>query len=606
MVYALETSAGMVIVNAGTGEWLEAAKELPGRLHCVVLTHFFRDHSAGAVKAAGAGIPVWAPYWEQEQLADARAHFQRRETYIIYDNTWDLFAPLENIPVERWLLDWEIIQAGDAEFTVVPTPGVTLGALSLVVRRSGKTGVFCGEVLHSPGKIGRVAPLQYNYNDLDGAPNLLYSIGQLRSFAPDWIAGSTAPAVVTGAGATDDALSALAINLDAALRSRGGYEQLIAAATHDELEEISPHLYRSRHAVASTYFLASDSGKVMAIDYGYRAIGEDYASGLGIGGAYSFPRHRRPLIHGVAPLRELNGAESIDSVLLTHFHDDHVNGIPMLQRLYGTKCYAAETFAHILQDPLRFAFPCTWPEPIDVTPLPVQEPFRWEEYEFTFKPISGHTRFATLIAFEVDGERIVATGDQFFFQDFDNPGTGPAAHNHVYRNGAVLTSIRESVEFMRELAPTVILPGHGPAYKVPPDFNTWIAAYAEDYERIHSSLMPLGADEAHFDVDSRAAWLEPYRTRAEPDTTLEFQAHVRNPYPTEATLQLSLSVPEGWGASTASLRLAARAEGTARLTVHVPAATSCRRQPIGLELSGPDRVFGQVTLALVTVGSERF
>ncbi len=596
VVYAVDTGSGFVVVNAGTGAWIDSLEELPGTVEVLILTHFFRDHSAGAVRAEHAGVDVWAPYWEQEQLADSIGLFARRETYIIYDNQWDLFAPVEPVPVARWLRDWEELRIGDATITIVPTPGVSVGAISLAVERAGTLGVFCGEMIHSPGKILRIAPLQYNYNDLPGAMNLLYSIDQVRRLRPGFLASSTGPELIHE---TEPALDQLAARLTDALRARGIPESELAGTADDGLVRITRHLYQSKYAGASTYFLISESGKALAIDYGYRM-------GLGFGASYPFPRNRRPLLHGLDPLQAEHGVQRIDVVLVTHFHDDHVNGIPMLQRLHGTRCLASETFAHILADPASYAFPCTWPEPIDVTALANDVPHRWEEYEFELVPISGHTRYATFVSFTVDGERVVATGDQYFFQDFDHPGTGPAAHNHVYRNGAVLTSFRESHEIMERLRPTIILPGHGVGYRVPDDLLAWTEAYRDEYESIHQALMPLGNEEIHFNVDSRAAWLEPYRTHLPDGGPVELTAHVRNPYPEEALLHLRLIAPAGWQADGAAVTLAARDEGRVTLRLTPLSGTVCRRLPVALELSSTGRSFGQVAEALVTVGLDRF
>ena len=47
-VYAVQGPDGMLIVNAGTGAWLDHLDELPARPVALVCTHYFRDHAAGA------------------------------------------------------------------------------------------------------------------------------------------------------------------------------------------------------------------------------------------------------------------------------------------------------------------------------------------------------------------------------------------------------------------------------------------------------------------------------------------------------------------------------------------------------------------------------
>ena len=51
MVYALDAGDEMIVVNAGTGGWVDTMDVLPKPVRRIFLTHFFRDHSAGAVRA---------------------------------------------------------------------------------------------------------------------------------------------------------------------------------------------------------------------------------------------------------------------------------------------------------------------------------------------------------------------------------------------------------------------------------------------------------------------------------------------------------------------------------------------------------------------------
>ena len=48
-----------------------------------------------------------------------------------------------------------------------------------------------------------------------------------------------------------------------------GFVEQLNDPDDDDIEEILPHLYRSKYSGAETNFVISDSGKVMAIDYGY-------------------------------------------------------------------------------------------------------------------------------------------------------------------------------------------------------------------------------------------------------------------------------------------------------------------------------------------------
>lgn len=598
-VFAVQGPGGMVIVNAGTGRWMESLAELPARPAALLLTHFFRDHAAGAPAAARAGIPVHAPYWEREQLSDAQGLFQRRETFIIYDNIWDLYAPIEDVPVAGWLEDWQEASFAGLTFTVIPTPGVTPGAVSLACRPGPEAGgevLFCGELIHSPGRIARIAPLQYNYNDLKGAVSLLYSIETVRQRGPALLAPSLGGPLIREPQA---ALASLSANLKEALAGRPEYAEAVARLSADPLTEVTPHVFQSTFGSASTWFLVSGAGKALAIDYGYHA----YQGG---GADYPYPRNRRSLLHGLDGLRSRFGIDRIDVVLVTHFHDDHVNGIPLLQRLHGTRCWAGSSFAPILANPMGYAFPCTWPEPIRVEAQPLGTEIRWEEYTFRLHAMSGHTRWSTLVEFQADGRTFAATGDQYFFLDRSRPVTGPCMHNEVYRNGASLGSFRQSNELLRRIQPDMVLPGHGTAYAVTQAAQDGYAEYERRYRRIHERLLPLGEVDAHFEVDARAAWMVPYRVHRGEAAPLSFRATVRNPFGRAAALRARLVGPAGWKGAEVGAELPPRAEGEITLSLVAPAGTVCRRQPVALEIEVDGRPFGQVAEALVTFGHPCF
>ena len=191
-VYAVIGPAGALIINAGTGAWLGDLDALPAQPVALVCTHFFRDHSAGAARAGAAGIPLFVPEGERAIFVDPAQHFRQRDTYIIYDNYWDLFAPIEAAAVADVLRDYAQLQLAGLDVEVVPLPGVTVHHTGLAVRLGIQRVIFCGEAIHSHGKVARVAPFQYNYNDLGGAVNAFWSARDLRRRAPDALLPSTA------------------------------------------------------------------------------------------------------------------------------------------------------------------------------------------------------------------------------------------------------------------------------------------------------------------------------------------------------------------------------------------------------------------------------
>lgn len=600
-VYAVEGPDGIVLINAGTGRWLEALAVLPKPPVALACTHYFRDHSAGAALAGDRGIPIYVPEYERAVFADPDQHFRARETYIIYENAWHHFAPIRAVKVAGVLQDYVRVNLGGIDWEIVPLPGVTQSQVGLACRLPGGEAplVFCGEAIHSPGRMARLAPLQYNYNDLPGAVNAFCSAGKLRVLAPTALFPSLGTPILEG---IDGALAMLQDNLRTLCEFRPGMTEALDRVFDDDLVEITPHLWRNPQTWALTHFLISRSGKVLALDYGYRHS----AAFHGWTHAAS-PLQRRAHLHSLAALKHRFGIERIDVVLVSHFHDDHVCGIPLLQRLHGTECWASETFAHLLQQPEGSAFPCTWPQPINVQrALGAEEEFTWEEYTFRVRPMSGHTRFSSWIEFSVDGRRYAHTGDQYFFTDASESHYGTQmASNQVFRNGALLDSYAQSAEYVLAWRPEIVLQGHQPVFYTDEAFFERVRDWGRDFDSRHRQAGALADDEPHFNLDGWGGWIWPYRSHLVDPGEVRISVTVRNPLPEAATLEVRLTLPAGWTEPPIlTLTAGARAEVTGEFvfTVNV----TCRRQAYAVELVANGRPFGQVCEALLTAGYPEF
>jgi glyoxylase-like metal-dependent hydrolase (beta-lactamase superfamily II) len=299
-------------------------------------------------------------------------------------------------------------------------------------------------------------------------------------------------------------------------------------------------------------------------------------------------------------------------VLVSHYHDDHVAGIPLLQKLQGTECWAAESFAPILEHPQDYAFPCMWHVPIRVDrELPLGGLTRFHEYEFELGPaFSGHTRFAALIGFEADGVRYAHTGDQYHGSFSWDPAhkadwtTDVIAPNEVYRNGMLLDGYRRSAEWLLRWRPDIVLTGHQRAFETDDAFFERVIEHGRRIEESHRHLMALDEGSSHFDADSWGGWIRPYRTYLNEPGSAAVTVIVRNPLPRRAQVEIKLILPEGWSGDASSVEAESRQETACELTF--TATTPCRRLPISAEVVVAGQPYGQVAEALVTVGGTGF
>jgi glyoxylase-like metal-dependent hydrolase (beta-lactamase superfamily II) len=614
-VYALLGPDGAVIVDAGTGAWIDALDALPVRPVAVLLTHFFRDHGAGAARAArDLGVPILAPEREADLLRDPATHFRRTETWIRYTNYWDHFAPIEPIPISGVLRDDERLTLGGLELEVVPLPGATLNQVGIAFRLgadgvdgTGALAVCSAETIHSPGRIPRVAPLQYEYNDLKGAVEVWHSVARLRARHPSMLLPSLGEPVTAD---VDAALAATQASLEGLLANRPVERSSLRPGP--AVRRIADRVWLAEQGGSISTFVVGRGGTALAIDYGYHS--------WRLFGLVPPVHKARSLLHALDELRAEAGVERIDVVIPSHYHDDHISSIPPLQRRFGTQVWAHEGFADILEDPASSAFPCTWPEAIPVARrLGDGRSFAWEDVEVRVAAATGHTRFEQLVAFEVDGVRYAHSGDQYGYLDraASDAGrdVGPdaaeltdwstviGAPNHVYRGGAMLDSFRRSAAVLRAWDPAVVLSGHWPPFIVDDAFHALLDEHARHYEDSHLAALPLAENDVHFGVDAWGGFILPYRVHVPEGGTARVRATVRNPFGRRAELAVRLVGGPGWVGTGAVLAADAREEAATDLEI-TPPPGPWHRAPVAVELTVEGRPFGQVAEALVTVGGE--
>jgi glyoxylase-like metal-dependent hydrolase (beta-lactamase superfamily II) len=606
-VYAVRGRDGQwLVINAGTGLAVRCLAEF-GAIHglSVLLTHHFRDHTAGSPRFKEVGASVIAPYWDRDHLSGQQPAFRARETRLQYDMAWDNFAPIEPLNVDRWAMDYERMSLAGLTVEVVPAPGVTMGAVAYIVDLpSGRRVAFVGEMMNGPGILFRLSPLQHNYNDLIGGENILLSWERVLAAKPVVAYASHGPRL-------DDPVAAVA-QLRGNLRRYGaiqpGYADridLLSAA--DGVERVFPRLFRSRQAFAETYFVLGASGRVLALDYGYDT------AGLRLPQRPAFST-RRTLLHGAAAMAQHGGDGKIATVVATHYHDDHICGIPLLQRLFGTELWACENFADVLERPDHYGRPCLWTDPMSVNcRLAPGVRTHWEDVALTVHPMVGHTEFSSLLCLEFDGRRVAHIGDEFFFHDGKGVSAAPAASagvftNHVYRNGIALGGYSDCLNRLLAFKPDVILSGHAMPWF--PDDGFWakLERSATGFDTVHGALMNLGNDHVHFGPESQPARFEPYCLHI-PDASqakLSLGGWVLNPFNRETLVQLCFVTPrEGWRAEPLTLRLASR-EKRRFETPLVVSSERVRRQPISVDLTADGQPFGQAAEAWVTVGHDTF
>src|SRR5689334_16413937 len=190
-VYVVRDGSHCVLVDFGSGKILDHLREMGiSKVDWILHTHHHRDQCQGDHKAVERGIPIAVPQHERHLFADAENFWQNRRVFHLYYVRNDFNTTTENIPVARALADYSTFRWNKTDFFVLPTPGHTLGAITLTAQIDGKRVAFSGDLMHSPGKIQNLYDTQVNYGGSEGIDLGIYSLARLREHKPELLCPS--------------------------------------------------------------------------------------------------------------------------------------------------------------------------------------------------------------------------------------------------------------------------------------------------------------------------------------------------------------------------------------------------------------------------------
>lgn len=577
-VYLIRIGRSAVLIDFGSGDVLDHLAEIGvDTVAAVLMTHHHRDQGQGLARAAAANIPIWVPHTEQDFFADADALWQAREIYVNYNMRQDRFSLLESVPVAGTLRDYSTHDFGGLTFSVIPTPGHTTGSITLLLEQDSGRLAFTGDLIAAPGKIWSMSATQWTYNGAEGGAAGVASLLDLRDRQPDLLLPSHGEPMPDPLPAID-----AVVNRFLQLLQLRGHNLRLTEFRDQPYEPITPHLLRHRTSVSNCYVLLSASGRAMFIDFGY-----DFVTGFALGVDRA---SRRPWLYTIPALKQQYNVRSIDVVLPTHFHDDHVAGINLLRDVEGAQLWAADLFADILEHPATYDLPCIWYDPIPVDRrLPLETPFQWEEYTFTLHHLPGHTLYAVAISFEVDGRRVLASGDQY-------AGEAGLEPNYVYPNRFRASDYVETAALYRRLNPELIITGHWQPFWVPPDYFGKIEQLGAEIERLHRELLPQQPD---LTTEGFIARITPYQAAVHLDDSCSLTVDVLNPFDHPAEAVLQFVAPPGWRVSP-PVTLSLDRSASCSFTVTPPSGFAGRRARVAVDVTVGGQRFGQQAEALVS------
>ena len=593
-VYLIRDGNRGTLIDFGAGRILDCLPQL-GVTHVdgILHTHHHRDQCQGDHLAAGRGIPIAVPTYEHHLFTDVENFWRNRRIFHEgYVTRNDYFTLAASVPVAARIPDYETFRWGGRPFYVLPTPGHTLGSITLLTEVDGRKVAFLGDLMHSPGKVRTLHELQHHYGNNEGVDFTIFSLHRLRDENPALLCPSHGNPMAEAGSAIGETITTLS-----------EYYRLVASAdptVENEPVAISPHLVASNKTACSFYVIISDSGKAMFIDYGFPSgeFSEQFVKATAVNDRCRF------IEHNLGALKSRFGVKTIDVAMPTHTNDDHYCGFPYLQRNYGTRVWCYESMVEILENPRGNRLGCILAEPIRVDrSFRHEETFRWEEFEFTITHNPGHAEHQMALFVTIDGKRVAFTGDNYTISTGNPTPDGSMRIRPVVLNQFVSDSYQKAIRNLIKHRPDLIAPGHGSA--IPVTEQMLLATKVRIDKRAAFYKKLIADPDCDFGLDATWVKIYPYQMVIAAGDSAPAQVRVRNYRSAPMKMEIALVLPSGWRAEPEVLRFEAPPKGRAscpfRLFTTRGVSPLTPRLAITADVTADGKHLGQITEAVVNL-----
>jgi glyoxylase-like metal-dependent hydrolase (beta-lactamase superfamily II) len=584
-VYAIVRGGDAVLIDFGAGGILDELPSIGVRnVGWILHTHFHRDQAQGDALARPRGIRIAVPSGERKYFENVETLWNEKQVFDLYDLRNEFSALRENIPVDADLegrFTYASSSPSDSLFTwngiqlkVIKTPGHTEGSVSFLLETSGRRLLFCGDLVASEGKIPTMHDLEWTYVGNKGIAAEIDSLNNMRDVAPEVMLPSHGSPSQNMLSWTPQLLAGLA-------RIYQAYDWLYYTQYRPSPgpKQLTRHIWQMRRAFdwGVGYLVVADSGRAFLWD-----INADEVSFL-------------------SEMKRIAGFTSIDFIVPSHYHDDHVGGINAVKKAYGAKLWAMEHLVDVLQRPAAYNLPCLWPEAMNVDRvLHDGEKVVWEKLHLQFFYLPGQTEYTEGMLIEDDGKRMIFDGDNvarplpgmpmyghFVCRNYQRLGRG-----HVY-----------SARKLLDLRPDFVCPNHFEWSATTPEL---LASYLKSSEEIQQTWSRIiDQPDPAMGVDNNWVSFYPYQIEAGPGDTVQYELRFRNGIARPIRLQATIKAPATWTISPRSVDIdaAPRSEAATRLEVRIPPSETRlnRRFVITADVWRDGTHLGEVTEGLVNM-----
>ncbi|MCB1276563.1 MBL fold metallo-hydrolase [Prosthecobacter sp.] len=545
--YVLRDGDAALLFDLGDGSVLEHVGEIGvKKIDWILLTGHHRELLQGADKIDHTVTQVAAPKAEQELLETPTA-FRKwdprlGDKYTVHGSSY-VRPPQSPVKVERWLAADEVFEWHGRQIQCLSTPGHSPGGMTYLLEGGHQTFAFTGGVMHDGAKMTNWFDTEWDYGFAKGLDALIDSVGNLASREIHTAFPSQGPVIHDAAKQFQIFHEKLfAFRPDYVrgypvgdLSKRGPHPATKPTKAH-YIVQVTPHLYMFGPEMAGKNFaiLIADSGHALLLDCGL------------------FPKLVLERI--ISDMKEFLGLKQIDACWISHSHGDHFTLFPALKD-HGVKFWTMDTIADKCENPRYYDYPAmigTYNAGFEHAKidriLKAGDVIDWEGYKLHIDWMPGQTEFGNALWLELDGKKIVFTGDNLFGDPSDPAQNGHECVNA--RNSAIIDEgYLVAAKYLQKLQPDIIMGAHGVLMTKPKDFIERYHDWALRAIREYKELLPDTNYEYLFDP----YWVSAYPYRVDVSKETEVNITVRNFRNTLQQHRVVLKPPPGLKAEPAEL-----------------------------------------------------
>ena len=583
----IRDGARCLLIDCGDGEVAAGLPELGiTTVDWLLFTHHHRDQACGAWRFMPGGAKVGVPATERGWFDNPSLYWndprQRWHLYCFHPHHLMLTEPLR---VDATYADGHESTWGPARIRVLATPGHTDGSVSYLVEVDGIRVLFSGDAIHAPGQVWDFHSLQHSmgkwgdYHGFLGAlPDLTASLRRLQGEQPTVLVPSHGLVMDRPAEAIEALIGRLGVLF--------GKYTAISALRHYDPEVFGPDQDQTRmpfcpplpvpgclRHFATTWVLIAADRSALVIDCGTPAVVE---------------RLRDMMASGEI--------RSVEGLWISHYHDDHVDGVPAFREAFDCPVIADRAVAEVITAPSAWRLACISPVNVRVDRVTTDaESWQWHEFRLTAYAFPGQTLYHGGLLAEADGRRLFFVGDSFAPSGIDDY----CAQNRIAFGEGV--GFDRCVALLEALQPTHLFNQHvASAFVFSAGQYATMRANLAEREGLMGRLLPW--DHANQGLDDHWARCHPYEQQVQPGAEALLEVVVTNH--SSGCQECSCRAVPSWDRAQPygpGTTVAARSDGRISLRLPIPPGLAPGRHIIPIDLRFGSWSLPQFTEAVVDV-----